>query len=95
MTRREFTDKLLEKTGLAEKLTKGEMEQIFTATFDLLKSTVKSEKKFSIPKLGTFRLRSRDARKGRNPKTGETVKIKASKNIAFKPSTTLKDEMTA
>jgi Bacterial nucleoid DNA-binding protein len=40
---------------------------------------------------GTFQVRKRAARTGRNPKTGETIKIKASKNPAFKAGKALKD----
>jgi len=40
---------------------------------------------------GTFSVRKRAARDGRNPQTGETIKIKASRSVAFKPSKTFKD----
>ena len=40
---------------------------------------------------GTFSVRKRAARQGRNPQTGETIKIKASRSVAFKPSKTFKD----
>ena len=42
---------------------------------------------------GTFEVRKRAARSGRNPKTGETIKIKASKTVGFKPSSALKSSL--
>jgi DNA-binding protein HU-beta len=42
---------------------------------------------------GTFKVSQRAARKGRNPKTGETIKIKASKSVRFSPSTALKAKL--
>jgi len=43
-----------------------------------------------LPGFGTFTVRSRKARTGRNPKTNEPLKIKASKTVGFKPAPTLK-----
>ncbi len=93
MTRKEFVEKLLSKSGMTEKVSKSNMEHIFNTTFELIKEVVKKEEKFTVSRFGTFKLRKRTARKGRNPRTGEVVKIKASKTIAFKASTTLKDQM--
>jgi DNA-binding protein HU-beta len=45
----------------------------------------------AIPGFGTFSVRDRAARTGRNPRTGEEIQIKASKVPAFKPGKTLKD----
>jgi DNA-binding protein HU-beta len=42
---------------------------------------------------GTFRVVKRAARKGRNPQTGEEIKIKASKSVSFKPGKALKDKL--
>ncbi|MEL7486823.1 MAG: HU family DNA-binding protein, partial [Pseudomonadota bacterium] len=43
-----------------------------------------------IGTFGTFTITKRPARKGRNPRTGEQIKIKASKSLRFRPSTNLK-----
>jgi DNA-binding protein HU-beta len=64
-----------------------------TATADLIDAIVKELKRegtFQIPSFGTFRVRRTAARKGRNPYTGETIKIRAAKTVRFKPSPTLK-----
>ena len=62
----------------------GEFVQSFTE--HLAKGT-----KIRIPGLGIFQVRSRAARMGRNPATGEPLQIKASKKIAFRPAKELKD----
>ena len=54
---------------------------------------IKKEGEFAIAGFGTFRLSKRAARKGRNPQTGEAIKIKASKGVRFKASKTLKDTL--
>jgi nucleoid DNA-binding protein len=50
----------------------------------------KKGKRFAYPGFGTFTFRNRKARTGRNPQAGETMKIKESKTIGFKPSPILK-----
>ena len=56
-------------------------------------NVLKKEKRFAYPSFGTFTVRSRKARKGRNPQTGEEIKIKASKTVGFKPAPTLKSSL--
>ena len=51
----------------------------------------KKEGKYTIGTFGTFTITKRAARKGRNPRTGEPIKIKASKSLRFRPSSNLKD----
>jgi DNA-binding protein HU-beta len=52
---------------------------------------IKGGKKVRIPGLGIFSVRKRAARMGRNPATGEAIKIKASKKVAFRPAKELKE----
>lgn len=66
---------------------------IVDATFQAIAKAVKKEKRFAMPSFGTFTVRSRKARKGRNPQTGEEIKIKASKTVGFKPAPTLKNSL--
>jgi DNA-binding protein HU-beta len=51
---------------------------------------VKKDKKVQIIGFGTFEVKQRAERIGRNPKTGESMKILASKSVGFKPSSVLK-----
>lgn len=63
------------------------------ATADLIDAIVKELKRegiFQIPSFGTFRVRRTAARKGRNPYTGEPLKVRAGKTVRFKVSPTLK-----
>ncbi|HZH81728.1 MAG TPA: HU family DNA-binding protein, partial [Phototrophicaceae bacterium] len=46
---------------------------------------------FQVPGFGTFTVRSRKARKGRNPQTGAVINIKASRSVGFKPAPVLKN----
>ncbi len=77
------------KTEVSKKL----VDAVISETFTTIGKTVKKEGKQGIPGFGTFTLTKRAARKGRNPGTGETIKIKASKSIRFKPSTVLKGSL--
>ena len=87
----------LTKTALVRQLAeKLELTNKQTATFlDLLAETaVKETKKngeFTIPGIGKLVKAERKARLGRNPQTGETIKIKATKKIAFRASKDLKE----
>jgi DNA-binding protein HU-beta len=63
------------------------------AAGDLMAAIVKELKKtgkFTLPSFGTFTVRKTKARKGLNPRTGESIKVKAGKTVRFKASPTLK-----
>ncbi len=63
------------------------------AATDLMAAIVKELKKagrFTLPSFGTFIVRKTKARKGLNPRTGESIKVKAGKTVRFKASPTLK-----
>jgi DNA-binding protein HU-beta len=63
------------------------------ASTDLMGAIVKELKKtgkFTLPSFGTFTVRKTKARKGLNPRTGESIKVKAGKTVRFKASPTLK-----
>ena len=74
-------------------LTKRLTSDVLDATFDNMSKAVKKDKRFTYPGFGTFTVRNRKARKGRNPQTGEEIKIKASKTVGFKPAPTLKNSL--
>lgn len=60
-------------------------------TIEAIKEELKKNSTVALVGFGTFSVRDRAARTGRNPKTGEPIKIKASKVPAFKPGKALKD----
>ena len=75
-------------------ITFGELDQLTTDIAAFLKSKgVKKGGRVQITGFGTFESRKRAARKGRNPKTGEVIKIKASKSPAFKAGKSFKDAL--
>ena len=74
-------------------LSKKAAGEIIDATFAAISKSIKKEKRFAYPSFGTFTIRTRKARKGRNPQTGEEIKIKASKTVGFKPAPTLKNSL--
>lgn len=74
-------------------LSKRLANDVIDATFDSIGKAIKKEKRFAYPGFGTFTVRSRKARKGRNPQTGEEIKIKASKTVGFKPAPALKSSL--
>lgn len=74
-------------------LTKKAAGELVEAVFTAVASSVKKNGKFAYPGFGTFTVRARKARIGRNPQTGASIKIKASKTVAFKPSLALKKSL--
>ena len=74
-------------------LSKKAMESIIDCTFQTVAKDIKKSKRFSYPDFGTFTVRKRKARTGRNPQTGEKLKIKASKTVGFKPAPSLKSSL--
>jgi DNA-binding protein HU-beta len=82
--------------GVAEKvegLTKKQAAEAFDAVFDGIARQLKKGERVQVPGFGSFALSKRAARQGRNPKTGETIKIKASKSVRFKVGKELKDKL--
>ena len=63
------------------------------AAFQNIQKAIKKNKRFSYPGFGTFSVRNRKARKGRNPQTGAEIQIKASKTVGFKPAPKLKNSL--
>lgn len=72
-------------------LTKKDAEKAVNAVFASVQKALVEDDKVQIIGFGTFEVRTRAARKGRNPQTGETIEIPASKNPVFKAGKALKD----
>ena len=71
-------------------LTKKAAAELVDGLFITIGKAIKKDKRFSYPGFGTWTVRARKARMGRNPQTGEAIKIKASKTVGFKASKELK-----
>jgi len=76
--------------NLEEGSTKKDAETAVSAVLEAISSGIKSDGKVQVIGFGTFEVRERPAREGRNPKTGEKLQIAASKNVGFKASSNLK-----
>ena len=72
-------------------LTKKDAEKAVNAVFARVQKALVEDDKVQIIGFGTFEVRTRAARKGRNPQTGETIEIPASKNPVFKAGKALKE----
>lgn len=77
----------------AHQMPKKQAESVVSDFIDRMGGYLKKGKKLRISGLGILQVRARPARKGRNPATGEAIKIKASKKVAFRPSKDLKDRV--
>ncbi len=79
--------------GVAEKtgMTKKDAEKAVNALFESIQEALTSGDKVQMIGFGTFEVKERPARKGRNPRTGEDIVIPASKNPGFKAGKALKD----
>ncbi len=87
MKKSEMMEAIASTTGLG----KSDAEKVFSATFDLFKDELVKGNKVSVAGFGVFKISERAARDGRNPQTGETIHIAASKNVGFKAGTALKE----
>lgn len=76
MTKQELIAKLAEATG-----SKKTAESALTIMLDAIQKSLKKEGGFTLVGFGSFKVAKRAARKGRNPRTGEAIKIKASKTV--------------
>ncbi|MGO1069523.1 HU family DNA-binding protein [Lysobacter antibioticus] len=72
-------------------LSKTDATAAVDALIDVVTKALKKGDTVTLVGFGTFQVRKRAARQGRNPKTGETIKIAASKNPSFKAGKALKD----
>jgi integration host factor subunit alpha len=89
MTKAEIVNALCEKVGLTRK----EAYDFVELLFDTMKETFSQGESIKISGFGTFNVRQKHSRIGRNPKTGVSLEIKPRKVISFKISTQLKEEI--
>lgn len=83
-------NELIEKVAKKANLTKRAAQDAVNTTFDLIKDNLTRGEKMVITGFGTFLIRSRAARRGRNPQTGETIQIPNKKTPGFTAGKTLK-----
>ena len=79
--------------NLGKEATKRQAEESLAAVLTSISKGVKKDGKVQLIGFGTFEIKKRAARMGRNPKTGDAMKVKASKTVGFKASSTLKGSL--
>ena len=85
---------LIEKVqGARPDLSKRQVSDVVDAVFDHLARAIRKDKRFSMPGFGTFVVKKRAGRVGRNPQTGAEIRIAPTKTIGFKPSPELKNAL--
>lgn len=91
MNKTELVAAIAEKTELSKK----DSEKALKAFIDVVSEELKKGEKIQLVGFGTFEVAERAAREGRNPKTGESMKIEACKTPKFKAGKALKDLVNA
>jgi DNA-binding protein HU-beta len=82
---------IAERLSEAHELPKRQANEMLTQVVEMIAKSLKKGEKIRLSGLGILQVRKRAARTGRNPQTGESIKIKASKKIAFRPAKELKE----
>ena len=82
---------LIDAVATKSELTKQDSKKAVDALFETISNTLAKEEKIQLVGFGTFEVRERAERTGRNPQTGEEMTIPASKVPAFKPGKELKE----
>ena len=87
MTKSQFVAKLAEQSGLSKK----QADTVLTEMVNMIIGAVKKGDAVKIPNLGAWKKRKTSARMGRNPQTGEPIKIPAKRVVKFRLAKSLKD----
>jgi DNA-binding protein HU-beta len=74
-------------------LTRKAAEQLVDAVFEEIRRSVTTEGRFSYPPFGTWTIRERKARNGRNPRTKEAMIVPASRTVGFRPTPEVKEKL--
>ena len=91
MNKTNLVDVVAAETGA----TKKTVDEVVTAAFEAITAALKAGDKVQLIGFGTFEVKATGEREGRNPKTGESIKIAAAKKPSFSASKVLKDEINA
>ncbi len=89
MNKTELIDAIAKESGLKKK----DAEAALAATINAIENALVKGEKVQLVGFGTFETKTRAAREGRNPKTGETIKIAASKNPTFSAGKAFKEKV--
>ncbi len=87
MTKAEIVEQIYERVGFSKK----EAAELVEKVFEIMKETLAQGEKVKISGFGNFVVREKNARKGRNPQTGQEILLDARRVLTFKPSLVLKN----
>lgn len=87
------TSDIADKIAGEQNVTKAQAKAIVDSVFKEIATAAASGSETSIPGFGKFKVKDTPAREGRNPSTGATIKIAASKKVTFAPGKALKDAL--
>jgi len=94
MNKSELTHKLAERTNLSKVDAARAVDALFSVDDGIISQALKSGEKVQITGFGIFETRQREARDGHDPRTGKKIRIKASRNAAFRVGKGLKDSVS-
>lgn len=86
MTKADIAEKIHTTTGLSKKDSSAMMESVFA----IMKESLEAGETIKVSGFGIFEVKQKEARRGRNPQTGEAITIEAHKVVTFKPSSVLR-----
>jgi DNA-binding protein HU-beta len=89
----ELIQQLANRTELSRSQAQDAVDALFSAEDGIISQALKDGEKVQITGFGSFETRKREARKGRNPRTGKEIDIAASTSAAFRPGKGLKDSI--
>lgn len=87
MTKADIIEKIHNTTGLSKK----DSAEMIESVFSIMKESLEAGETIKISGFGVFEPKQKNARRGRNPQTGEAITIEARKVLSFKPSSLLRD----
>lgn len=90
MNKSEFTTQVADRAGISKAQASKVVDAIFAPQEGIIARALKKGDKLSLTGFGTFGVSKRAARTGRNPRTGQPIKIAASKSASFRAGKTLK-----
>ncbi|MFT4162890.1 HU family DNA-binding protein [Shinella sp.] len=87
------TNEIADKIAAEQNLTKAQAKTIVESVFKQITDAALAGSETSIPAFGKFKLKDTPEREGRNPATGATIKVAASRKLTFQPAKALKDTL--
>jgi integration host factor subunit alpha len=91
MTKADIVERVADQCGVSKK----DSIEMVESVFSILKDTLENGEEIKISGFGKFEVKSKHARKGRNPQTGDAITIEARRILTFKPSTILKNTINS